>query len=640
MSTKQDFLFELGTEELPPKALARLAQALAEGVCQRLSEAELGFGEVESFATPRRLALVIKDLESQQADKEVLRKGPALTAAFKEDGTPTPAAQGFARSCGVSVDALEKLETAEGAWLAHNSKVAGQSTPALLPEFFEQALNRLPIPKRMRWGSNTHQFVRPVHWLVMLYGEDVVPCSMLGLNAGRVTFGHRFHHPSELHIPRPAEYAVLLESEGHVLPRFERRKLTIRAQVEEAALKLGGKAVIDEDLLDEVTALVEWPAAITGSFDARFLELPPEVLIAVMEGHQRYFHVVDDKGALLPNFITVANIVSKDPAQVSAGNERVILPRLSDAEFFWRRDCDTPLFDLVSRLNQVVFQKKLGTVLEKVNRVTRLAASIAKELGADSAKCERAAQLAKADLMTGMVGEFPELQGIMGSYYAKVSKEDESVAAAIADHYRPRFAGDEVATESTAYTVAIADKLDTVVGIFGIGQIPSGEKDPFALRRAALGIQRTLIENKLNLNLSHMIADAIKGFDKGVIQKDTAKLVYAFMMDRLRSYYADQGYRPDEFEAVLETEVSSSFDFEQRLKAVHEFRALAESASLAAANKRCRNILRKNEETVPARIDPALFEGEQEQSLAKALEQMDQTCAASLKDKDYTAALK
>ena len=637
MTQKNDFLVELGTEELPPKALAKLSDAFANNLQQSLKNAELSFASIEKFATPRRLAVKINGLQMQQADKFIERKGPAVKAAYKEDGCPTPAAEGFAKSCGVTVDDLEKVETDKGDWLVFRSTAKGVETKALLPDMVTEALSKLPIPKRMRWGNRKAQFVRPVHWLVMLLGNDIVECNILEQEAGRASQGHRFHHPGTIDIPNPADYESLMETEGHIIPDFLKRQQAIKAQVEQAALKIKGTAIIDPDLLNEVTGLVEWPLAVLGNFDEKFLDIPTEALVSAMKGHQKYFHVIKDN-KLLANFITVSNINTSNVDTVQQGNERVIRPRLSDADFFWNTDRKTPLHHELHKLKTVVFQNKLGTVYEKTQRVVSLSEWLAKTLNADEGLCHRAAELSKCDLMTEMVGEFPDLQGIMGRYYALYDKENPLVAEAILEHYQPRFAGDAVPPSITGQIISIADKVDTLVGIFSIGQIPTGDKDPFALRRAALGVLRIILEKQLPVDLNQLIKTANNRYKNS--SPETVKTVFDFMMDRLKAYYFDLGFRPQIFEAVLATQPTSPSDFDSRIKSVAEFENDAAAESLAAANKRISNILKKHKEIIPEKINSELFELPQETELHNQLNALQSDLDKYAKDKNYGAALK
>lgn len=614
----QDFLFEIGTEELPPKDLPHLAEALEREICQGLTKANLRFGRVRRFATPRRLALLIRDLPSMQPDRRLERRGPALTSAFK-DGKPTRAAEGFARSCGVSVDELQTLETDKGAWLAHISIEPGAPTTELLPSILETALTNLPIAKRMRWADRSDEFVRPVHWLVALLGDEVVPVTLFGITAGRLTTGHRFHHPQPLYIVSPSAYAPLLETEGRVIADFAERREAILAQAQAAAVEINGRAMIDPDLLDEVTALVEWPVAVPGGFEQRFLEVPAEVLITTMQDNQKYFPVVDTAGRLMPYFITISNIESQDPAQVRAGNERVIRPRFSDAEFFWNQDRSVSLMSHLPALRDVVFQQRLGSLYDKSGRVARLARFIADCRGGNPDWAERGAWLAKCDLLTHMVQEFPELQGIMGRYYAQHDGEPEEVSQALEEQYRPRFAGDILPGTATGQILALADRLDSLIGIFAVGQAPSGAKDPFALRRAALGVLRILIECGLDLDLEELLEYTASDFEPAIKAETVIEPVFDFITDRLRTYYIEQGFRYDEIEAVLVCRPTRPLDFDRRIRAVAHFRQLPEAESLAAANKRIHNILRQTEGTLPFQVDPHLLVEDAERVLAERL---------------------
>lgn len=640
--SQRDLVIEIGTEELPPKALKRLSEAFAAGVRDGLQAADLSFGAHTLYASPRRLAVLVKDLDERQADKLVERRGPALTAAFGEDGCPTKAAEGFARSCGVAVDDLERIETDKGAWLLFRHQQPGQPTAALIPDIVRAALDKLPIPKRMRWGALDAEFVRPVHWVVLLFGDQAIDAEILSVKAGRETRGHRFHHPDTLYLGEPEAYAPLLESEGHVLAEFAVRREAVRAQVLEAGARLGGSAVIDDDLLDEVTAMVEWPLAVSGDFDRRFLDVPAEALISTMKANQKYFHVVDANGKLLPHFITVANIDSKDVAVVRAGNQRVIRPRLADAEFFWTQDRKHKLETRRKRLESVLFEKQLGTLLDKSERVATLAGAIAEAMGANRAWAERAAWLAKCDLMSEMVYEFPELQGIMGRYYAAHDGEPDEVAQAQDEQYMPRFAGDQLPATATGQALAIADKLDTVVGIFGIGQPPTGSKDPYALRRAALGLLRIIIERQLPLDLQDLVQQAADALGDRLTVKAVKGEVFDFMMDRLRAYYHDSGVAPDVFEAVLAERPTQPFDFDRRVRAVTHFLTLPQAESLAAANKRISNILRQAIEqgiAVSAAVDTTKLTEPAEQALAAQVADMAEAVTPLFDARDYEPAL-
>ena len=639
MSDVHDLLIEIGTEELPPKALLRLSQAFREAMQQSLNQAELGFSSLETFATPRRLALLVHELQSQQADKDVERRGPALQAAYDEQGNPSKAAMGFAGSCGVEVSALDKLETDKGSWLVYRARVAGEKTAQLIPAFVTDALNKLPIPKRMRWADLDAQFVRPVHWVVLLFGDDVIDDEILSVKSGRETRGHRFHFNQPIYIPAPSEYEVLLESEGKVIVDFARRRETIHGQVEQAAHQLNGVAVINPDLLDEVTSMVEWPVAVIGNFEQRFLAVPQEALISTMSANQKYFHVVDKQGKLLPHFITISNIESRDPDKVRAGNERVIRPRFADAEFFWNQDRKQTLAARLEQLKSVVFQKQLGSLNDKTQRVAKLAALIATQIGGDKLQALRAAELCKCDLMTAMVGEFPELQGIMGRYYAQHDGEPGEVATAIDEHYMPRFAGDCIPQTKTGQAVAIADRLDTLLGIIAIGQLPTGDKDPYALRRAALGVLRCMIENDLALDLQPLLETAASHFTKDIKAKPAIVTTIDFILERLRVYYTSQDIKLDVFESVFSQRPTQPNDFNARILAVNSFRQIAEAESLAAANKRISNILKKTDEKIPAKVDDRLLHDAAEQALAKQLTQLSRQLEPLVAARNYTAIL-
>lgn len=638
MSAARDLLIEIGTEELPPKALRRLGTAFADEIRAGLDRAALPPGSCTWFAAPRRLAVLVENLAAAQADREVVKRGPALTAAYGKDGKPTAAALGFARSCGTDMEKLETLETDKGQWLVHRAMETGAPTAALLPGILDTALARLPIPKRMRWGAGDAEFARPVHWVIVLFGDDVVPCAPFGIPAGRESRGHRFHHPGPVAVPAPRDYVRVLRDTGRVLADFDARMNLITQQVSRAAAAEGGTAQVDPALLEEVTALVEWPVAVTGTFEEQFLALPREVLIAAMQGHQKYFPVLAG-GKLLPRFITIANIDSPDPAAIRRGNERVIRPRFTDAAFFLERDRATTLAARVPGLEQVIYQNKLGTLAERARRVAALGRFMAAELGADGANLERAALLAKCDLLTEMVGEFPELQGTMGCHYARADGEAEEIARAIDEQYLPRFAGDALPETRTGQLLAVADKLDTVLGIFAIGQPPTGEKDPFGVRRAALGCVRILIECELELDLEACLRSAAAAFPERIKAADAVPAVFEFMLERLRRYYLDQDTPVSVFEAVLARRPTRPLDFDRRVRAVAGFTHRPEAASLAAANKRIRNILRQAGADDSAAVDERLLQEAPERELARALQQAEQDVGPMLERDDYMAAL-
>ncbi|MGI0118550.1 glycine--tRNA ligase subunit beta [Zooshikella sp. RANM57] len=641
---KQDFLVELGTEELPPKALQSLSIAFANGIIDGLKAANLKYANHQVFATPRRLALLLNQLEVQQPDQEVERRGPALTAAFDADGKPTKAAEGFARSCGTTVDNLDTLTQGKNAWLVYRTVQKGSKASTLLPSIVDKSVDSLPIPKRMRWGAKRDEFVRPVQWLVMMLGQDVINCEVLGQHASNITYGHRFHCGKPLQLKAPQDYAEVLKAQGSVIADFAMRKKLIHQQIEDLAKTISGHAVIDESLLDEVTALVEWPVALLGSFDERFLAVPAEALISSMKGHQKYFHLVDKNQQLLPNFITISNIESKDPSQVISGNEKVIRPRLADAMFFFETDKKKTLFDFREKLKPIVFQAKLGSVFDKTERVAKLASYIATIINGDAELALRAGQLCKSDLASEMVLEFPELQGTMGYYYAQNDNEHTEVASALCEQYMPRFAGDQVPTTTTGAALAIADKLDTLVGIFAIGQLPTGTKDPFGLRRAALGILRTIIEKSLDLDLLSCIQKAIElhteNNSKLNTTDDLQELVFEFLLERFRAWYHDEGIAAEVFLAVKALKPAKPLDFDQRIKAVARFTELPEAAALAEANKRVSNILEKQGKAFAEQpVNKKLLQEKAEQQLAKALNSKRQEVAPLFQQRSYTAAL-
>lgn len=641
MSTSKHLLFELGSEELPPKTLLKLSNALLTNIVQGLNAAELTFTGSKAYATPRRLAVFIENLSTAQPDKTVEKRGPALQAAFAPDGTPSKAALGFAVSCGTTFDQLERLKTDKGEWLSFTQAVKGQATENLIPDIIRSSIAGLPIAKRMRWGSFTTEFVRPVHWAVLLFGDSLINTEILGLQTGATTQGHRFHAPQKIALTQPEDYADALYKQGHVIADFEQRKDIIRDAAQKAAADVGGFAHIEDDLLEEIAALNEWPVPITGTFDPRFLELPPEVLITTMQINQKYFPVKNADGGLLANFITFSNIESTNPKSIQQGNERVVTPRLSDAEFFWNQDRKKNLEDRVESLSSVVFQESLGTVYDKTIRVRNLAKFIAGHLNADVELAERAALLAKTDLMTEMVGEFGNLQGIMGRYYALAEREPKSVAWAIEEQYFPKQSGSPTAGSATGQILAIAEKIDTLVGIFAVGLIPTGDKDPYALRRAALGILRTIIENKLDINIIELTEFAsvqIKTVaGQPYDQPATSDRVIDFIFDRLKGYCLDHGYTADEFDAVISVNPAEPLDFIQRLQAVKAFRQLPEAESLAAANKRIRNILKKSD-TEPAANVGALLEAQEKQLLHAALQSADDI-KPLLAQRNYQATL-
>jgi glycyl-tRNA synthetase beta chain len=634
-----DCLIELGTEELPPKALLTLSRAFTDGVRDALQNAGLAVANVESFATPRRLAMLLREVPLKQQDRKVEKRGPALQAAFDKDGKPTKAAEGFARSCGVGVGELQQKETDKGTWLYFEQLQPGQELQALLPGIVTQALAELPIPKRMRWGDRDDEFVRPVKWLVMMLDDRVIEANILGAESGNQTYGHRFHAPEPLSLSQAADYEALLQDEAYVIPGFAKRRDMIRQQVEQSAAELGGVVHIDDELLDEVTSLVEWPQAVSGRFDEEFLSVPSEALVTTMQDNQKYFAVFDEAGKLKPHFITISNIDSCRPELVSSGNERVIRPRFADAKFFWEQDRRVTLSSRLQSLETVVFQKQLGSIADKVIRIRALAGYMAEILGADVSQAERAAELCKCDLMTDMVGEFPKLQGIMGNYYARHDGESENVADAIEQHYWPRYAGDSVPVDATAQFVALADRIDTMMGIFAIGQKPTGVKDPFGLRRAALGIIRIMIENDLPIDIHNLCQKAADGLADHIDATPVVDEVVDYILDRLQAYYRDQNIRGDVVEAVLVCKPTFLTDIQSRVTAVSEFLREDAAVALAAANKRISNILKKNEQVFGFQIQEDLLELEAEEGLFHQLTSLEQIALGDFNGGEYLAGL-
>ena len=631
----QSLLIELGTEDLPARYVQPLTQALAQGIGGGLAKRGVAIGESRTFATPRRIAVLIDGVGERQADQNIERKGPQLAAAFK-DGQPTPAALGFAKSCGVEFKALKQ----ENGNLVFRKKQKGRKTLELIAEIFEETLKQMDqlVPKRMRWGAGEETFVRPVQWILALYGSRIVPLERFGLKAGRKTYGHRFHAPKAISLKSPADYELLLR-EAKVWADFASRREEIKRQIEAEAAKLSGDPRIDESLLDEVTALVEWPVAISGRIEERFLQLPPEVVVATVETNQRYFTLFDTAGKLLPYFITVANIESKDVTQVIAGNERVVRPRLTDALFFWEQDRKQPLVAYGEKLNTVTFQKDLGSTGEKVARVRRLAGDIAARVDADAATVDRAAQLAKNDLVTKMVYEFPELQGLMGGYYARAGGEPDAVAQAVAEHYRPTQAGGPIPSTRAGQIVALADKLDSLAGIFAIGQKPTASKDPYALRRAALGALRICVEGGLDLDLREALKAALEAQPAGKRDDGVLNDLWDFAVERLRGYCIERGATADQFEAVRVMGASRPLDFVRRLDALRSFQNTPAAATLAAADKRARNILRQSGGQGADAVQSRLFEVQSEHDLLAELERVESALAPLRAKAEYGAML-
>jgi glycyl-tRNA synthetase beta chain len=614
--TEKTFLVEIGTEELPPKALRSLAEAFAAQVTAELDAANLNHGDVSWFAAPRRLALKVANLSASQPDREVEKRGPAVSAAFDADGNATKAAEGWARGNGITVDQAERLSTDKGEWLVYRAQVKGEAAQALLPAMIATALSKLPVPKLMRWGDSDVQFVRPVHTVTLLLGDELIPATILGVDSARTIRGHRFMGEHDITLDNADQYPDVLEKRGKVIADYQTRKAMIKADAEAAARRLGGNADLSDSLLEEVTSLVEWPVVLTATFEEKFLKVPAEALVYTMKGDQKYFPVYDDNGNLLPNFIFVTNIESSDPRQIISGNEKVVRPRLADAEFFFNTDRKKRLEDHLPRLETVLFQKELGTLRDKTDRIQALAGWIAGQIGADVNHATRAGLLSKCDLMTNMVFEFTDTQGVMGMHYARHDGEAEDVAVALNEQYQPRFAGDDLPSSPVACALAIADKMDTLAGIFGIGQHPKGDKDPFALRRAALGVLRIIVEKNLPLDLQTLTEEAVRLYGSKLSNASVVDDVIDFMLGRFRAWYQEEGHSIDTLQAVLARRPTRPADFDARMKAVSHFRTLEAASALAAANKRVSNILAKSDETLNERVNAATLKEPEEIALA------------------------
>ncbi|GAB1051654.1 MAG: glycine--tRNA ligase subunit beta [Shewanella algae] len=614
-----NLLIEIGTEELPPKALRTLAESFVNNFCEELDKAELSYSKAHWYAAPRRLALYVEQLALAQQDKVVDKRGPAVSSAFDADGKPTKAAEGWARGNGISVAEAERLVTDKGEWLLHRAKVEGVTTESLIPAMAQRALDKLPIPKPMRWGSNKTQFIRPVHTVTMLLGDKLVAGELLGVTSARTIRGHRFMGEASFELDHADNYLSSLKERGKVIADYQARMDIIKTDAEKAAAELGGRADIADELLEEVASLVEWPVVLTAAFEEKFLQVPAEALVYTMKGDQKYFPVFDGNNKLMPNFIFVTNIESKDPAQIIAGNEKVVRPRLADAEFFFNTDKKQSLESRIASLETVVFQKQLGTLKDRVERISCVAEAIAAKIDANQADAKRAGLLSKADLMTNMVMEFTDTQGTMGMHYARLEGETEAVALALEEQYKPKFSGDTVPTAPVSCAVALAEKLDTLTGIFGIGQAPKGAADPFALRRAAIGVLRIIVENKLPLALVELIGCAIKAHGSNLSNQHCAEEVLEFLMGRFRAWYQDKGISTDVILAVLARRPTRPADFDSRIQAVSHFRSLEQAASLAAANKRVSNILAKVEGELPSEVDTALLQEDAEKALNQVL---------------------
>ncbi|MDE1225042.1 glycine--tRNA ligase subunit beta [Vibrio aestuarianus] len=634
----KEFLIELGTEELPPKQLRTLAEAFAANFEAELKTADLAHEGIKWFATPRRLALKVANLAQGQADKVVEKRGPAISVAFDADGNPTKAAQGWARGNGITVEQAERLKTEQGEWLLFKQEVKGQQAKAIVVELAAKALANLPIAKPMRWGDKETQFIRPVKTLTILMGDELIEGEILGVASARTIRGHRFMGEAEFTIDDASQYPAILEERGKVIADYDARKATIIAGAQQAAQQVGGAADLEDDLVEEVTSLVEWPVVLTAKFEEKFLKVPSEALVYTMKGDQKYFPVYDENKHLLPNFIFVSNIESKEPRHVIEGNEKVVRPRLADAEFFFNTDLKSKLADRLPQLETAIFQKQLGTIKDKTDRITELAGYIAEQIGADVEKSKRAGLLAKCDLMTSMVFEFTDTQGVMGMHYARHDGEAEEVAVALNEQYMPRFAGDDLPTNGVSSAVAMADKLDTIVGIFGIGQAPKGS-DPFALRRASLGVLRIIVEYGYNLDLVDLVAKAKSLFGDRLTNDSVEQDVIEFMLGRFRAWYQDEGFSVDIIQAVLARHPTKPADFDKRVKAVSHFRELEAAEALAAANKRVGNILAKFDGQLATEINLTLLQEDAEKALAEEVEVMTEALEPAFATGDYQQAL-
>ncbi len=634
----KEFLIELGTEELPPTQLRTLAQAFADNFASELKAADLEHEGIKWYAAPRRLALKVANLADGQADKIVEKRGPAIAVAFDEDGNPTKAAQGWARGNGITVEQADRLVTDKGEWLLFKQEVKGQDAKQVVVDLAAKALANLPIAKPMRWGDKETQFIRPVKTLTILFGDELIEGEILGVQSARTIRGHRFMGEQEFTIDSAQQYPEILEQRGKVMADYDKRKAIIIADAQKAAAAVGGQADLEDDLVEEVASLVEWPVVLTAKFEEEFLKVPAEALVYTMKGDQKYFPVYDDNKKLLPNFIFVSNIESLEPRHVIEGNEKVVRPRLADAEFFFNTDRKRPLIDRLSELDNAIFQKQLGTIKDKTDRITELAGYIAEQIGADVDLSKRAGLLAKCDLMTSMVFEFTDTQGVMGMHYARHDGENEQVALALNEQYMPRFAGDDLPSDGVSTAVAMADKLDTIVGIFGIGQAPKGS-DPFALRRASLGVLRIIVEYGYNLDLTDLIAKAKSLFGDRLTNDKVESDVVEFMLGRFRAWYQDEGFSVDVIQAVLARHPTKPADFDQRVKAVSHFRELEAAEFLAAANKRVGNILAKFDGELPADIDLALLQEDAEKALAENVEVMTEALEPAFATGNYQQAL-
>ncbi len=636
--SKENLLIELGTEELPPKALKKLAEAFAQSFEKDLNSAEIEFDNVEWFASPRRLAVKILNISDRQKNKLIEKKGPAISAAFK-DGVPTQAAIGWAKSNGITVEEADRLKTDKGEWLVYKAEIVGKPVKDLISSFINNAVKSLPIPKMMHWGSTKFEFVRPIHTLCVMYGNELVDMEMFGVKTSNIIRGHRFLGKQEIIMSSANDYPEKLELEGKVIADYKKRRDIVKSKIIEEANKLNGVADLDDSLIDEVTSLVEWPCVLTAKFEEKFLKVPAEALVYTMKGDQKYFPVYDKNGKLMPNFIFISNIESKDPSQVILGNERVVRPRLSDAEFFFNTDKKNSLESLLPKLETVLFQKQLGTLREKSSRVEELSRYIAKIIDADVEKAGRAGLLSKCDLLTNMVMEFTDTQGVMGMHYAENDGEDALVSKALFEQYLPRFAGDKLPSNGVSSSVSLADKIDTMVGIFGINLPPKGDKDPFGLRRAAIGILRTTIENKYNIDLKDVVKKAVSLYGEKLTNIEVEKDVLDYTLGRLRYVYQEAGIKTDVVNSVLSLNFTNPMDIDKRVRSVNKFVGTEAAPSLCAANKRVSNILSKNNENFSGNVLNELLCEDAEKKLASAIDLVTKQVDPMLSSRDYDQAL-
>lgn len=639
MSNKKDLLIEIGTEDLPARLLLNLSKEFGDIICDQLAAAELSFSKHKVFCTPRRLAVIVEDLDISQQDRLIERKGPPATSAFDKNGDPTQAAMGFARSYGIELSQLEFEKKANDPRLIYREQRTGLNTTELLPQLLETTISKLSIPKRMRWNETTAEFIRPVRWLLVIFGSDMVAANLFGQVAGNVTYGHRFHSPKPIVVKHASAYKELLQVKGHVLADFEERQKNILEQVDTLAAKVNGKPAYTQELLDEITSLVEWPHALLGDFDTRFLKIHKEVLISTMQDNQKYIPLLNDSGELLPHFIIISNIDSTSPEVVKQGNEKVIVPRFEDAMFFWQRDKNQPLGSRLEKLKSVVFEKQLGSLYDKTQRIIKLTKFLNAYTDADAKCSKRAAELSKCDLLTEMVGEFPKLQGIVGRNLALHDAEDKDVWLAIEEQYLPRHAGDDLPATAVGKTLALADRMDTLIGIFAIGKKPTGLKDPYGLRRASLAVLRIIIEKQLNIDLHASLKQAASLFPENLNANAVVDEVFDYIIERLRAYFSSRNVAPDVIDSVLANRPTYPNDIAARIEALCSFRKLPNAQSLAAANKRIRNILKKTEHSKIGQVQKELFKEDAESALHMALEELSSDVESLFQRHEYEQAL-